>query len=77
MGESNTIVSAYTLCRTYNSIVSPMYNSKLKESVDDKLDVAKKMDLSLTETKTLWEKEKMLVTSIFSFSHNVFKGFHP
>ena len=22
--------------------------------------------------KTLWEKEKMLVTSIFSFSHNVF-----
>ena len=23
--------------------------------------------------KTLWEKEKMLVTSIFSFSHNVFK----
>ena len=23
--------------------------------------------------KPLWEKEKMLVTSIFSFSHNVFK----
>ena len=23
--------------------------------------------------KTLWEKEKLLVTSIFSFSHNVFK----
>ena len=23
--------------------------------------------------KTLWEKEKMLVTSIFSFSHNDFK----
>ena len=22
--------------------------------------------------KTLWEKDKMLVTSIFSFSHNVF-----
>ena len=22
--------------------------------------------------KTLWEKEKLLVTSIFSFSHNVF-----
>ena len=22
--------------------------------------------------KTLWEKEKMLVTSIFSFSHNIF-----
>ena len=26
--------------------------------------------------KTLWKKEKMLVTSIFSFSHNVFKGFY-
>ena len=26
------------------------------------------------ENKTFWEKEKMLVTSIFSFSHNVF---HP
>ena len=25
------------------------------------------------EKKTLWEKEKMLVTSIFSFSHSVFK----
>ena len=25
--------------------------------------------------KTLWEKEKMLVTSIFSFSHNVFLPF--
>ena len=24
-------------------------------------------------SETLWEKEKMLVTSIFSFSHNVFK----
>ena len=24
--------------------------------------------------KTLWEKEKMLVTSIFSFSHNVLKS---
>ena len=23
----------------------------------------------------MWEKEKMLVTSIFSFSHNVFKSF--
>ena len=26
--------------------------------------------------KTLWEKEKMLVTSIFSFSHNVFFSSH-
>ena len=28
-----------------------------------------------TLLKTLWEKEKMLVTSIFSFSHNVFYPF--
>ena len=28
----------------------------------------------LIEWKTLWEKEKLLVTSNFSFSHNVFKG---
>ena len=28
----------------------------------------------LTELKTLWEKEKLLVTSNFSFSHNVFKS---
>ena len=27
--------------------------------------------------ETLWEKEKMLVTSIFSFSHNVFKSLLP
>ena len=26
------------------------------------------------QVKTSWEKEKMLVTSIFSFSHNVFKS---
>ena len=24
----------------------------------------------------MWEKEKMLVTSIFSFSHNAFKGIY-
>ena len=38
----------------------------------------KNMDKSgysdLIETKTLWEKEKLLVTSNFSFSHNVFNS---
>ena len=29
---------------------------------------------NLIELKTLWEKEKLLVTSNFSFSHNVFKS---
>ena len=28
----------------------------------------------LIELKTLWEKEKLLVTSNFSFSHSVFKS---
>ena len=28
----------------------------------------------LVKQKTLWEKEKLFVTSIFSFSHNVFKS---
>ena len=28
----------------------------------------------LIEKKTLWEKDKLLVTSNFSFSHNVFKS---
>ena len=32
----------------------------------------KKLDFPFMEKKILWEKEKMLVNSIFSFSHNVF-----
>ena len=30
---------------------------------------------SWTEEKTLWEQEKLLVTSNFSFSHSVFERF--
>ena len=29
----------------------------------------------LMDQKTLWEKEKLLVTSNFSFSHNVFNSY--
>ena len=43
--------------------------SKLKVFADDKLNLAKRM----IGLKKLLEKEKMLVTSIFSFSLNVFK----
>ena len=32
------------------------------------------MDLSVKVWKTLWEKNKMLVTSIFSFSRSVFRN---
>ena len=46
--------------------------TKLKEFVDDKFNVAK-MQISLFDrVENVVEKEKM-VTSIFSFSHNVFK----
>ena len=34
---------------------------------------ANNLKFASERVKTLWEKEKMLVTSIFSFSHNVFK----
>ena len=33
----------------------------------------KMAESSPNDKKTLWEKEKLLVTSNFSFSHNVFK----
>ena len=47
--------------------------SKLKAFADDKINVANMMIFVFDRVKTLWEKEKMLVTSIFSFSLNVFK----
>ena len=47
---------------------------KLKAIADDKIKAAKMRILSLIEQKTLWEKEKMLVTSIFSFSHSVYQS---
>ena len=52
--------------------------SKLKAFADKKINVTQKLKISLGRgEKTLWEKEKMLGTSIFSFSHNVFKSFPP
>ena len=44
--------------------------NKLKAFADDRLNIAK-MTISLFDRV---EKEKMLVTSIFSFSHIVFKS---
>ena len=37
----------------------------------------KKFNLSFLGLKTLWEKEKILGTGIFSFSHNVFNRLFP
>ena len=63
-------------CYASNSL--PNDNSldltKFKAFADNNLNVAKMViSLSLTEQKTHREKKKMLVTSIFSFSYNVFK----
>ena len=49
------------------------YWSKFITFADDKINVTE--SLLWDDKKTLWEKEKMLVTSIFSFSCNVFKSF--
>ena len=46
--------------------------SKLKVLADNNFNVAKMLQFLLEGWKILWEKEKMLVSSIFSFSHNVF-----
>ena len=46
--------------------------SKLKAFASFKINVNEKLKFLLGRVETLCEKEKMLVTSIFSFSHNVF-----
>ena len=53
-------------------------SSKLKEFADDnfKFDENGRKFSKLVE-KTLWKKEKLLVTSNFSFSHSVFKSLVP
>ena len=56
-----------TICRTAS-------NSRLFRQIE----CCEKEDfLSLIGLETLWEKEKMLVTSIFSFSQYVFKSHIP
>ena len=63
---------------TFNSLPKDknLDQSNLKAFADNKRDMTKKLKFVLSKVKkeTLWEKEKMLVTSIFSFLHNVFKG---
>ena len=60
--------------------------SKRKALADNKIDVTQKFNLfpkkpwflrvcNTSLLKTLWEKEKLLVTSNFSFSHSVFYPF--
>ena len=61
-------------------IINPLPNdktsdgSKLKAFADDKIDESKKLKFGLGRIENTGGMEKMLVTSIFSFSHNVFKN---
>ena len=47
--------------------------SKLKAFADDKVNLAEKLKLVLGGVENIVGKEEMLVTSIFTFSHSVFK----
>ena len=46
--------------------------SKLKASADEKINANEVLKIGFGRVENIVEKEKMLVTSIFSFSHNVF-----
>ena len=48
--------------------------SKFKASADDKI-LTQKLKFVTGRIENMREKKKMLVTSIFSFSHNVFTNF--
>ena len=60
-------------------IVNPLPNNKildvtkLKAFADDKLNIDEMMISLFDRVETLREKEEMLITSIFSFSHSVFQ----
>ena len=47
--------------------------SKSKAVIDNKTYQIKKLKFEMEPIETLWEKEKIQITRIFSFSHNVFK----
>ena len=51
--------------------------SKLKAFVDDKLYAFRKMIFVFDRSETLWEKEKMLLTRMFSLFNSVFQSCLP
>ena len=67
-----------TLCPLVKCLVYPFPNKqildsyKLKEFEDDNFEFNEKSRV-LQRKKILWEKEKFLIMSNFSFSHSVFK----
>ena len=69
----NHLIMLIFLCMIFNASLNNKFLdwSKLKAFADDKINVAQ---MAIFIFETLWESEKMLVTSIFSFSHNVFEN---
>ena len=63
-------------CKEYNFLPNDKILdwTKLKAFAEDKLDITKIMNSVCDRVENIeGKKEKMLVTSIFSFFHNVFK----
>ena len=79
----NETLVCTTISYNLKHLVNPFPNdrildmTKLKAFADDKLNVAKMMNHLLNWKENTVGKEKMLVTSNFSFSHSVFKTLVP
>ena len=68
--KKNPIIST-----TFNSLPNDILDwSKLKAFTNDKINLTENFKFGLGRVENIVEKEKMLVTRIFSFSHNVFKS---
>ena len=68
---------AYFPSISYNSLQNnkTLDLSKLKAFADDRSNVTQNLKFVSGRVENIVEKEKILVTSIFSFSYNVFKSF--
>ena len=63
------VLTFYLICQFW-----ALPNSTANENMMSKIWTIGDKKNYLIERKTLWEKEKLLVTSNFPFSHNVFKS---
>ena len=74
MGKQSVAWKEYCVEYWFNPLLETnLGSSKLKEFADDNFKFDKNGRKLSKWVKTLWEKEKLLVTSNFSFSHSVFK----
>ena len=79
--ERNTAFSAFPMIKSFQRQVNTLPNnkildwSKLEACADDKRKVTENLQFAICTGKgrKLREKEKMLVTGIFFFSHYIFK----